>query len=156
MRQVNDQERLEIVRLLLNHSTYKATSILNSKANIERTVSRSTVTRIRSRMINVGNIHRKKRSDINSIRKPFWIPRMVRRYFSRHPHTTLKKAAWRFRMCEKTILKIIKRVKFHAYKCNVTQELYDGDEAKRKLSSGKTINSTSSDSSLSNHGFISQ
>lgn len=131
MRQLNHQEKLDIVKLLLVHSSYKATIIFNSNENLERPISRSTVERLRQKLLKTGTIIRKKRSDISTIRKPFWIPRLVQRYFLRHPHTTLNHGARKFKMCKKTILKILKRGKFKAYKCTITQELYAGDEEKR-------------------------
>lgn len=57
---------------------------------------------------------------------------VVKRYFIRNPHTTLKQAARKFKASTNTIRKILKQGKFKPYKCVISQELYTGDEEKRK------------------------
>lgn len=129
MRQLNIEERIEISRLLLKYSTREATRIFNS--NNARQINQSTIARIRLKIAYEGSVHRKKRCDHNKMRKPFWLPRKIRQYFQKYPHTTLRRAVQKFNVCNKTILKILRQRKFKAYKCSINQELYDGDEAKR-------------------------
>lgn len=131
MRQLTSEERLEICGLLLSHTTYQAARIFNLRHANERTINQSTVARIRMKIIRTGNVERKKRSDFKCFRKPFWFTRRIRRYFNRHPHTTLRRAAQKFHLSTQTISKILKQSKFKAYKCRITQELFDGDEPKR-------------------------
>lgn len=130
MRQLILEEKLAIIRLLFSLSVNEATAEFN--AQNERKVTSMTVRRIKKTMMTTGNIQRKKRSDIGIIRKPFWFPRLVLRLYRKKPHTSLRQAARRFNTSVDSILKVLKSLKLRPYRCTVTQELYPGDEEKRK------------------------
>lgn len=130
MRQLLLAEKLEILNLLQNRSSYQAAIDFNQNHH-ERQVSRSTVARIQSKMLAIGTIQRKQRSDKNGMRKPSWFIRRVKLYFKRRHHSSLRQAARYFNTSVETVRKVLKTMKMIAYKCTVTQEIYAGDERKR-------------------------
>lgn len=131
MRQLNLAEKIELIRLSQTNSIKETTTKFNS-AHRDRPISRSTVGRVRFQMFSRGSLERKKRSDVKGFHKPFWYIPVVNRYFIKNPHTTLKQAARKFKASTNTIRKILKQGKFKPYKCVISQELYTGDEEKRK------------------------
>lgn len=128
MRRLTHAEKLDILRLAKNRSTYEtATEFNRIHPNREHPLSQSTVSRILLQIERTGTVSPQKKSYPNSFSNAPGNIERVKAYFTHNPHASSRDAGYFFGTSHSTILKILHQTEFFPYKLRVHQQIHDED-----------------------------
>lgn len=130
--QLSLAEKMEIFDLSIKNSCRETAIILNQN-HVERRIplNQRTVSKIRMKLRTSGTLHRKKRTAVRPIVSSPIIRRRLIAFMQGNPHSPLSNIARQFEISASTIRRLLKSMKFKAFKCRFQQKLYPDDPLNR-------------------------
>lgn len=133
VRYLSEKQRIEILMMIgygeRSRTQAEVCEVFNNKYPEQEPITRSTVSKIENKFLQFGHVKDRPRTGRPQVEEDVQLNILLTT--QQNPHTTTRELAANHNICQKSVVNVFKKYKWHPYKIVLVQELNEDDPDRR-------------------------